>query len=139
VYAAINGVPVEKAALKAKFPLIFRRAYQSGGLIGYNSWVSVTVADGSTANVTVAAVNDPTSTAPGCQGSSYTSTVTKAVTGSFIFYQNADSDNGFSPNPGCFWGGMIITSDKPIVAIGDVANDLNPGDTDGRYNAFASN
>ncbi len=28
---------------------------------------------------------------------------------------------------------------KPIVAIGDVANDLNPGDTDGRYNAFSSN
>lgn len=139
VYAAINGVPVEKAALKAKFPLIFRRAYQSGGALGYNSWVSVTVADGSTANVTVTAVNDPTSTAPGCQGSSYTSTVTKAVTGSFIFYQNADVDNGFSPSPGCFWGGMVITSDKPIVAIGDVANDLNPGDTDGRYNAFASN
>lgn len=139
VYAAISGVPATKAKLKAKFPLIFRRAYQAGGLGGYNSWVSVTVADGGTANVTVQAVNDPTSSAPGCAGSSYTSTVTKQVTGSFIFYQNADADNGFSPNPGCFWGGMVVTSDKPIVAIGDVANDLVPGDTDGRYNAFASN
>ena len=139
VYAAISGVPSTKAKLKAKFPLVFRRAYQSGSAAGYNSWVSVTVADGSTANVTIQAVNDPTSSAPGCAGSNYTSSVTKSVTGSFIFYQNADSDNGFSPNPGCFWGGMVITSDKPIVAIGDVANDLVPGDTDGRYNAFASN
>jgi hypothetical protein len=141
VYAAISGVPADKAATKAKFPLIFRRAYQSGGAFGYNSWVSVTVADGSTANVTVQAVNDPTSSAPGCQGSNYSSSITRQVTGSFIFYQNLDvpTDNGFNSNPACFWGGMVITSDKPIVAIGDVANDLVPGDTDGRYNAFASN
>lgn len=141
VYAAINGVPATKAATKAKFPLIFRRAYAAGGAFGYNSWVSVTVADGGTANVTIQAVNDSTSTAPGCLGSNYTSTVTKTISGSFIFYQNLDTptDNGFNGNPACFWGGMVITADKPIVAIGDVANDLVPGDTDGRYNAFASN
>lgn len=141
VYAAINGVPAENAANKAKFPLIFRRAYAVGSNIGYASWVSVSVADGGTANVTIQAVNDPTSTAPGCTGNNYSSTITKQITGSFIFYQNLDTpvDNGFQSNPGCFWGGMVITADKPIVAIGDVANDLNPGDTDGRYNAFASN
>lgn len=141
VYAAINGVPASKAATKAKFPLIFRRAYAAGGAFGYNSWMSLTTVDGSTANVTITAVNDSTSTAPGCLGSNFTSTVNTTVPGNRIFYQNLDTptDNGFNSNPACFWGGVVITSDKPIVAIGDVANDIVPGDTDGRYNAFASN
>ncbi|MEX0782510.1 MAG: hypothetical protein WD557_07660 [Dehalococcoidia bacterium] len=141
VYAAINGVPADQAATEAKFPLIFRRAYQSGSAFGFNSWVSVTVADGSTANITIEAVNDSTSAAPGCLGSNFTSTITKQITGSFIFYQNLDTptDNGFNSNPACFWGGMVVTSDKPIVAIGDVANDVVAGDTDGRYNAFTGN
>ena len=141
VYAAISGVPASKAATKAKFPLIFRRAYQAPGLFGYNSWMSLTTTDGSTANVTITAVNDATSSAPGCTGSNFTSTITTTVPGNKIFYQNLDTpiENGFNSNPACFWGGVVITSDKPIVAIGDVANDLVPGDTDGRYNAFASN
>jgi hypothetical protein len=53
-----------------------------------------------------------------------------------VFYQNLDTDNGFGAAPGCFWGGVTITSDKPIIAIADATNDLNPGDNDGLYNAF---
>jgi hypothetical protein len=141
VYAAINGTPASDAATEAKFPLAFRRAYQAGSAFGYNSWFSISVADGSTANVTITAVNDPTSAAPGCTGSNFTSTINTTVTGSKIFYQNLDTpiENGFSSNPACFWGGFTVTSDKPIVAIGDVANDIVPGDTDGRYNAFTGN
>jgi len=143
-YAAVSGVPANKATTKATFPLIFRRAYQdtSRGMYGYNSWVSVTVANGGTAKLTITAVNDPTSTAPLCAGSNYTSTINSfQVTGSFIFYQILETPNlnGFNPTPACFWGGMVITSDTPIVAIGDVANDRWRGDTDGRYNAFAGN
>ena len=135
LYTAVNGVPTDRAAATAKFPLVFRRAYKSGGADGYNSWVSVTVADGSTANVTLTTINDTTTGAPGCS-SPATYTATKAVAGSFIFYQNADSDNGLNANPGCLWGGMTITSDKPIIAIANVTNDLNRGDNDGLYNGF---
>ncbi|KAA0232859.1 hypothetical protein EDM76_09640 [bacterium] len=119
-----------------RFPLIFRRAYATGGLNGYNSWVSVSVPGGGTANLTIEAVNDPTSGAPGC-AAAYTSTVTKTITGSFIFYQNLDADNGFSPNPACFWGGITITSNVPINAIGNVTTDLRSGDNDGLYNGFS--
>ncbi|MEP6871839.1 MAG: hypothetical protein ABI939_08325, partial [Anaerolineaceae bacterium] len=44
LYTAVNGVPISRATTSAKFPLIFRRAYKSGGLDGYNTWVSVAVA-----------------------------------------------------------------------------------------------
>jgi hypothetical protein len=33
---------------------------------------------------------------------------------------------------------MTITSDKPIIAVSDAQNDLNPGDNDGMYNAFSN-
>jgi hypothetical protein len=137
LYTAVNGVPTDRATTKVRMPLIFRRAYQAPGKFGYNSWVSVSVAGGGTANLTIEAVNDPTSGAPGC-GTNYTSTVTKQITGSFIFYQNLDTptDNGFQNNPTCFWGGMTITSNVPIIAIANVTTDLTPGDNDGLYNAF---
>ena len=137
LYTAANGIPADRATTTAKLPLIFRRAYKSGLASGYNTWVSVAVADGSTANVTLTSINDTSNQAPGCNAAA-TYTTTRAVTGSFIFYQNADSDNGFGQNPTCFWGGMTITSDKPIIAISDATNDLASGDNDGLYNAFGS-
>ena len=121
----------------AYFPLIFRHAYSSGGgANGYDSAVSVAVADGGTANVTLTTVGDPTTGAPGCTGGTFTST--RTVTGSFIFYQGlADGTvNGLGASPSCLWGGMVITSDKPIIATANVTNDLNLGDNDGMYNAF---
>ena len=137
LYTAANGIPFSRATNSAKLPLIFRRAYSTGGLSGYNTWVSVATADGSTANVTLTSINDTSNAAPGCNAAA-TYTTTKAVNGSFLFYQNADSDNGFGQNPTCFWGGMTITSDKPIIAIADATNDLSQGDNDGLYNAFGS-
>lgn len=137
LYTAANGVPTDRATKVAKFPLIFRRAYKSGGADGYNTWVSVAAADGGAASLTITAINDTSNTAPNCSASA-TYTATKTINGSFVFYQNADSDNGFGANPSCFWGGMTITSDKPIIAIADATNDLNLGDNDGLYNAFGS-
>ncbi len=137
LYTAVNGVPTDRATTTAKLPLIFRRAYSSGGLSGYNTWVSISVASGGTANVTLTAINDTSNSAPGCSGAA-TYTTTKTITGSFIFYQNADSDNGFGQNPSCFWGGVTISSDVPIIAVADATNDLNAGDNDGLYNAFGN-
>lgn len=139
LYTAVNGIPADRAGKTAKFPLIFRRIGAGGGLSGYNTWVSVAVADGSTANVTITTVTDQTSSAGCSAANSYTAT--KAVTGSFVFYQNLDtvSENGLNANPTCLWGGMTIASDKPIIAIANVTNDIFPGDNDGLYNGFISN
>ena len=139
LYTAVNGIPIPRATTSAKFPLIFRRAYKAGGLDGYNTWVSVAVANGGTANVTITAINDTSNGVAGCNGAA-TYTATKQVVGSFVFYQNLDSPsaNGFGATPTCFWGGMVITSDTPIIAIADATNDLAPGDNDGLYNAFSN-
>lgn len=137
LYTAVNGVPTIRATTTAKLPLIFRRAGARSGLSGYNTWVSVSVADGGSATVTLTAINDTSNGVPGCTAPA-TYTTTKTITGSFVFYQNADSENGFGQNPSCFWGGMTITSDKPIIAIGNATNDLNLGDNDGLYNAFSN-
>lgn len=138
LYSAANGIPESKATTTAKFPLIFRRAYsQMPTFVGYNTWVNVAVVGGGTANLTLTSINDTSNAAPGCNAAA-TYTVTKQITGSFIFYQNADSDNGLGQNPTCFWGGMTITSDQPIIAVADAQNDLNPGDNDGMYNGFSN-
>lgn len=148
LYTAVNGVPTDRATTTAKFPLIFRRAYGNNATCdsssvncGYNSWVSVSVPGGGTANVTLTTINDPTSGAPGC-GAAATYTTTFQVQGSYVFYQNLNQggsvNNGLGANPACVWGGMTITSDVPIIAVANVTTDLVPGDNDGLYNAFGS-
>jgi hypothetical protein len=104
-------------------------------LFGYNTWVSVIVPGGGTANLTITAINDTSNSAPGCNAAAtYTSNM--VVNNSTVIYQNLDSANGFGAAPNCFWGGMKITSDVPIIAIANATNDLNVGDNDGLYNAF---
>jgi hypothetical protein len=138
LYTAVNGIPTDRATTSAKLPLIFRHAYATGGLIGYTTWVSVSVASGGTANLTITAINDTSNSAPGCSAAG-TYTTTKQITGSFIFYQGLTVDSGIGASPpGCFWGGMTISSDVPIVVIADATNDLNVGDNDGLYNAFSN-
>lgn len=137
-YAAANGVPLDRATTTVRLPLLFRHALRpspTSSKYGYNSWFSVIVADGSTANVTVNAVNDPTSA---CSGS-YTSTLNTTVTGSRLFSQisSTPGDNGFQATPSCFFGGATITSDKPIIVVANVSNDLVANsDNEGLYNGF---
>ncbi|MFN0095127.1 MAG: hypothetical protein ACKVVT_10190 [Dehalococcoidia bacterium] len=149
-YALINGIPNVKATTKVKFPYVVRRGNgnsarcdTSGDQCGFNGWQSVSVVGGGTANLTIQVISDPTSKFPGCQGSTYSATFTRQITDSFVFYQNLNSgaDNGLNGAPPCFDGSMIITSDKPIVAVGDFAADPSQvgGDQDARYDAFRSN
>ena len=95
------------------------------------------VADGTTATLRIVAVNNPDSGAPGCETLRlYQATVT--IEGSFLFDQGAANRllTGLNATPECMTGGMAITSDKPIAAIGGVTSDLHEGDNDGLYNAF---
>lgn len=137
IYTAANAVPADQSGTAWNLPLIFRRYAQNrAGAIGYNSWIQVQVADGSTASVTLRFVGDPNSN---CPVGPYETTVN--VTGSKVFYMNADSDNGFPNNgansPSCFWGGAQVTANKPVIVIGNVSSDSYiGGDNEGLYNAF---
>lgn len=135
IYGAVNGVPVDQAGTGWNVPLIFRRFAQTfAGSIGYNSWLQVQVADGSSAQVTIRMVGDPNS---GCPVGPYQ--ITATVSGSKVFYMNADSDNGFPAGnaPACFWGGAQVTANKPIIVISNVTSDSYPGgDNEGTFNAF---
>lgn len=138
LYTAVNGIPTDRATTTAKLPLIFRHAYASGGLSGYDTWFSASVASGGTATVTITAINDTSNSAPGCNAAG-TFTATKTFTGAFIWYQGLFVDSGIgSTPPACFWGGVTIVSDVPIIVIANATNDLNVGDNDGLYNAFSN-
>ncbi len=136
-YAAVNGVPEDRGATEWAAPLYFRR-YAPGAApsVGYNSWVQVQVVDGSTANVTLRYVGDPTS---GCPVGPYELNTT--VTNSKVFYANLNGspDNGFASGnaPSCFFGGLEVTANKPIVMISQVGADKFPGgDSEGVANSF---
>jgi hypothetical protein len=135
IYTAVNGVPPDQADTGYNLPLIFRRFAQTfAGSIGYNSWIQVQVADGSTAQVTLRFVGDPNA---GCPVGPYQATFT--VVGSKVFYMNANSDNGFpaGQSPSCFWGGAQVTGNKPLIVIANVSSDSYPGgDNEGLYNGF---
>ena len=136
-YAAVNGVPAERATTSAKFPLAFRHLHASGESLGTNTWVSVVVADGGKARLRIIAVNDASAAVKGCERPAlYQTTIT--IDGSFVFDQGSSDrgTNGLNAKPTCLIGGMAISSDKPIVAIGAVTSDLQPGDNDALYNAF---
>jgi len=136
LYTAMNGVPVADGSTTANFPYVTRRINADAAHAGYNSWESVSVVGGGTAHLTLTTVAQGISN-PTCTTST-TFTTTMTITGSFVFYQNADQDNGLGANPSCLVGTMTITSDVPIIAVGDVVNDLINGDQEGGYNAFTS-
>lgn len=136
IYAAVNGVPDDRASTTWRTSLYFRRfAPGPSPSVGYNSWVQVQVADGTSATVTLRYVGDPTS---GCPVGPYE--VTTTVNNSKVFYANLDAspDNGFpSGAPNCFFGGLQVTANKPVIVISQVGADKFPGgDSEGLANAF---
>ncbi len=142
LYTAANGVPEDRAAMGFNVPLSFRRisADIPNGYFGFNGWIQVQVADNSTATVTVRLVGDAGSaSANGCNASAGPFQANFTVTGSKVFYLNADSDNGFpsGQTPSCFWGGGQVTANKPIVVIAAITADVYfNSDNDAVFNAF---
>ena len=139
-YAAVNGVPTDRATTEWRAPLFFRRFSPGGpGTFGFNSWVQVQVADGTTSQVKLRYVGDPTS---GCPVGPFEATHT--VSGSKVFLANANSDNGFPAgnSPNCFFGGLNVTSmdGKDLIVITQVGADKFPGgDSEGVTNSFPGN
>jgi hypothetical protein len=91
---------------------------------GWNSWVRVLVADGGAANLTVRYIG---SGLPGGQVS-YTIPIFRTTT--LIQGWDQALPNGFT-------GSMVLESDRPIVALGNVIAGSFPGDTDLMYNGVA--
>ncbi len=135
IYTSVSGVPTDRAATTWTDPLYFRRfAPGPPGTVGYNSWVQVIIADGTTADVTLRFAGDPAS---GCPVGPYEATF--SVSGSRVFYANLDSDNGFpvGQTPNCFFGGLTVTTTKPSIVINQVGADKFPGgDSEGVSNSF---
>src|SRR5439155_8075421 len=97
---------------------ISRRFGAVNGHDGVNTWVSVAVPGGGTANITLRTVFTALEDVPVCIADGVYFAKAK-VSGSFVFFQNANTDNGLGPKPpacALLGGGMIITSDVPIVA-----------------------
>ncbi len=135
-YSAGRGVPVDQADTDWNIPLIFRRFRQDSSHWGYNSWIQVQIADGTTANVTLRFVGDPVFGGT-CPVGPYETTV--SVTGSKVFLMNANTDNGFPAgnSPSCFFGGATVSTTKPAIVISNVTSDLFANsDSDGLFNAF---
>jgi hypothetical protein len=91
---------------------------------GWYSWVRVVVADGGAANLTVRYIG---SGLPGGQVS-YTVSIFRTVTIIQPWEQAL---------PDGFIGSMVLESDRPIVALGNVIAGNFPGDTDLMYNGVA--
>lgn len=136
-YAAVNGVPADRASREAKLPLIARNAGGGDDRDGLSTSVSVAVAGGGTANLRIRAENDPSA---GCGDAATVYTTTVTVRGSMTLDQGSDDPrlNGLNAVPDCLRGGMTITSDREIVVVAGVTSDLGAGDNDALYNAFAS-
>jgi hypothetical protein len=132
IYTAVNGISSANSATRLAFPAVLRRVNKDDSHAGINSWMSVSVPGGGKATLTIRLVGDCTTTEK-----KPVYTTTKVISGSFVFYQNADADNGFGDKaPACFSGSAVITSDVPVVGVGSIINDLVDGDGDGVYNAF---
>ena len=131
LYTAWNGIPSAKAARTLAFPLIVRRFDRDASHDGVNSWISVSVPGGGVANLTIRAVGTCSPSGP-----DVVYTTTRRITGSFVFYQNAETDTGLGANPPpCFYGTVTITSDAPILGVASYLTDRSPGDGEAVYNA----
>ena len=131
LYTAVNGVPSANAARNLFFPSLLRRVGKDGNHDGRNSWISVSVPGGGVANVTFRMVGLCLATE-----NQTVYTTTRAISGSFVYYLNADADNGFGQNPACFSGSGTITSDVPVVAVASYISDLWSGDGEALHNAI---
>lgn len=132
LYTAVNGSLTSKASTTLFLPTVSRRLLKDASHDGMNTWLSVTVPGGGSARVTIHTESREWPGVVGCPAQG-TFTITKQVIGSFVFYQNADFENGFGANPQCLLGSMTITSDVPILAVASFITDVIQGDQEANF------
>jgi hypothetical protein len=121
-----QGVKSQDGSRRVLLPVLNKNYGSQAGGNGWNSWFRVMVADGGTANVTVKYYGLDL---PG-GGISYT----KVVNREFTVFQYLEDNL-----PSGFAGTAIIESDRPIVALANLTNDLLKGDPDILYNGVPLN
>lgn len=115
-YANYRGVAAQDASLGIFLPLVNKNSF-SAERTGANSWVRIQVANGGTANLTIAYFG------PGLPGGMVTSTARITGAGNIIQAWEPGLPNGFV-------GSAVITSDIPIAAVvnvqaGDFTGDVH--------------
>src|SRR4051812_23122190 len=121
-----QGVKSQDGSKRVLLPVLNKNYGAQAGGNGWNSWFRVMVADGGTANVTVKYYGLDL---PG-GGISYT----RAVNREFTVFQYLEDTL-----PSGFAGTAIIESDRPIVALANLTNDVFKGDPDLLYNGVPLN
>jgi len=124
VYTDYRGLRTDTAAKRVYLPLVDKNSPDGATRAGLSSWVEVATADGGAANLTITYVSSDLPTGK----MSYQ----MKVTGTVKILQSWETSL-----PASFTGSMIIDSDKPIVALGDVIAGAYPGDTDLMYEGIA--
>ncbi|MGA2284968.1 MAG: hypothetical protein ABSG55_01695 [Dehalococcoidia bacterium] len=125
VYTSYRGLRTDTAGTRVYLPLVDKNSSDGASRAGLNSWVQVATVDGGAANLTITYVSTDVPTGK-------TSYKIK-INGSVKLLQSWETTL-----PASFTGSMIIDSDKPIVAVGDVIAGSYPGDTDLMYEGIAA-
>ncbi len=125
VYTSYRGLRTDTAGTTVYLPLVDKNSPDGASRAGLNSWVQVATVDGGSANLTIQYVSGDL---PGGQISYKTK-----ISGSLKLLQSWESKL-----PASFTGSMVITSDKPIVALADVIAGAYPGDTDLMYDGVTA-
>jgi hypothetical protein len=123
-YVDYRAVRTDSASRKVYLPLVNKNSLSGWNRNGLTSWIRVIVPDGGAANLTVRYFG------PGLPGglAAYTIPIYRSAT--LIQAWDQAIPEGFA-------GSVVLESDRPIVALGDVVTGNFAGDTDIMYNGVS--
>jgi hypothetical protein len=119
-YVNYRGLRIDAAGQRVYLPLVNKNSPTGSSRTGWNSWVRVMVTDGGAANLRIRYID------PSLPGGEVSYNTSMYRTATFITLWEQGLPNGFS-------GSMIIESDRPIVALGNVTTGPFGGDPDFMY------
>jgi len=119
-YVSYRGLRTDSAGRRVYLPLVNKNSPTGSSRTGWSSWVRVMTTDGGPANLTIRYVD------PSLPGGQVAYSTSMYRTATFIQAWEQALPDGFA-------GSMVIDSDRPIVALGNVTAGPFPGDTDLMY------
>jgi len=119
-YVSYRGLRVDSAGQQVYLPLVNKNSATGASRTGWSSWVRVMVTDGGAANLRIRYID------PSLPGGELSYSTSMYRTATFITPWEQGLPDGFA-------GSMVIESDRPIVALGNVTTGSFPGDSDLMY------
>jgi len=123
-YVDYRAVRTDSASRKVYLPLVNKGSLSGWNRNGLLSWIRIVAPDGGAANVTVRYIGGGL---PDGQAA-YTIPIYRSAT--IIQAWDQAIPEGFT-------GSVVLESDRPIIALGDVVAGTFPGDTDFMYNGVS--